>query len=89
MRSMKSRLGMLSLLALSMMDTSNDGMGFHSPKETHEERERRIYETELKLAKSRGLKEFHYGIKSVFAVNQRVADKKAMKMGIYNSKQAT
>jgi hypothetical protein len=47
------------------------------PKETDEERKRRIAKAEIERAKANGLKEFFYGENSLCALNQKNADKKA------------
>jgi len=54
---------------------------FIEPKETDEERERRLSDAEIKRNKDRGLTQFFYGTNSVWAINKSVADKKAKKKG--------
>ena len=77
---MKSKLGMMSMFAaMAMMgtETPHRERKYVKPKETDEERKRRIAKAEIKRAKANGLKEFFYGKNSVWAINQKNADRKA------------
>jgi len=79
-----SKAHMIGLIAMAMI-----GMGTSTPerkrevhdgpKETEEERKRRLAQREIKLAIGNGLKEFVYGENSLYALNQKNADKKARK----------
>ena len=78
--SMKSKLGMMSMFAaMAMMgtETPHREREYIEPKETDEERKRRIAKAEIERVKANGLKEFFYGENSVWALNQKNADKKA------------
>ena len=80
---MKSKLGMISMFAaMAMMgtETPRRKREYQEPKETDEERKRRIAKAEIERAKANGLKEFFYGENSLFALNQKSADKKARKL---------
>ena len=81
--SMKSKLGMLSMFtAMAMMstETSNEMREYlEQPKESEEERKRRLAKSEIERYKAQGLTEFFYGENSLWALNQKSADKKARK----------
>ena len=47
------------------------------PIETDEDKKRRLAQAEIKRNKANGLKEFFYGENSLYALNQKNADKKA------------
>ena len=77
---MKSKLGMMSMFAaMAMMgtETPRREREYQEPKETDEERKHRIAKAEIERAKANGLKEFFYGKNSLYALNQKNADKKA------------
>jgi len=79
---MKSKLGMVSMLSAMAMiglEGSNRIQNFY-PMETDEEKKQRRYNAEIKRKKANGLKEFFYGENSLYALNQKNADKKARKM---------
>ena len=80
---MKSKLGMLSMFtAMAMMstETSNEMREYiEQPKESEEERKRRLAKSEIERYKAQGLTEFFYGENSLWALNQKSADKKARK----------
>ena len=81
--SMKSKLGMYGIFAaLAMMGTETPhGMNeYQKPKETEEERKRRLAKAEIERYKAQGLKEFFYGENSLWALNQKSADRKARKL---------
>jgi hypothetical protein len=76
----KNKLHMLGLLgAMAMMGTETPHIEreYIEPKETDEQRKRRIAKAEIERAKANGLKEFFYGENSVWAINQKNADRKA------------
>ena len=76
---MKSKLGMMSMFAaMAMMGTETPNRTRdYEPKETDEEKKRRLAKAEIERNKANGLKEFFYGENSVWAINQKNADKKA------------
>ena len=80
---MKSRLGIYGLFAaMSMMGTgAYNETKEYEPKETEEQKRRRLSKFEIKRNKSNGLNEFFYGENSVWAINQKNADKKAKRKG--------
>ena len=80
--SMKSKLGMMSMFAaLAMMGTETPRgiREYQEPKESEEERKRRLAKAEIERYKAQGLTEFFYGENSLWALNQKSADKKARK----------
>ena len=80
--SKKGQSGIMSMLAaLAMYGTETPhGMRKHiEPKESEEERKRRLAKAEIERNKANGLKEFFYGENSLWALNQKSADKKARK----------
>ena len=80
--SMKNKLGMLSMFtAMAMMstETSNKMHEYREPKESEEERKRRLAKFEIERYKAQGLTEFFYGENSLWALNQKSANKKARK----------
>ena len=76
---MKSMLGMYAFAAMAMSAgfSSNNRERYNEPKETEDEKKKRLAEAKIKSNKSKGLKEFFYGEISVWAINQKNADKKA------------
>lgn len=77
---MKSKLGMISMFAAwAMMGTETPhGMReYREPKESEEERKLRLAKAERERYKAQGLKEFFYGENSLWALNQKSADRKA------------
>ena len=77
---MKNKLGLISMMAFAMMEggTSYTDNDYKEPKETDEQRNLKIAKTKIKRYKANGLKEFFYGSNnSVWAINQKNADKKA------------
>ena len=82
--SMKSKLGMMSMFAaLAMMGTPHGMREYREPKESEEERKRRLAKAEIERYKAQGLSEFFYGENSLWALNQKSADKKARKRHWY------
>lgn len=81
MSKMKSMLGMYALAAMAMSGDlgGNNRERYIEPKETDEEKKQRLAKAEIERNKSNGLKEFFYGENSVWALNQKSADKKARK----------
>ena len=75
----KNKLHMLGLLgAMAMMGTETPNRTRdYEPTETDEEKKRRLAKAEIERNKANGLKEFFYGENSVWAINQKNADKKA------------
>ncbi len=76
---MKSILGMYALAAMAMSDDlgGNNRERYIEPKETDEEKKQRLAKAEIEMNKANGLKEFFYGENSVWAINQKNADRKA------------
>jgi predicted RNA-binding protein with PUA-like domain len=79
MSKMKSILGMYTLVAMAMSGdlNGNSRERYIEPKETDEEKKRRLAKAEIERNIAKGLKEFFYGENSVWAINQKNADKKA------------
>jgi hypothetical protein len=78
----KSILGMYALAmgALAFDPLTNKSYREHvEPKETEEERKKRLAKAEIERYKAQGLTEFFYGENSLWALNQKSADKKARK----------
>lgn len=77
---MKSMIGMAAMMtALAYGGTSGTPPDFREPKETEEERKSRLAKAERERYKAQGLTEFFYGENSLWALNQKSADKKARK----------
>ncbi len=76
---MKSMLGMYVFAAMAMSSDlgGNSQKRYVEPKETDEEKKKRLAKAEIERNKAKGLKEFFYGENSVWAINQKNADKKA------------
>ena len=70
-------LGLLGVMAMMGTETPHIERKYIEPKETDEQRKRRIAKSEIERAKANGLKEFFYGENSVWAINQKNADRKA------------
>jgi hypothetical protein len=78
MSKMKSMLGMYALAAAAMaMGADVPSRRYIEPKESEEEIKQRLAEAEIERNKSRGLKAFFYGEKSLWARDQKNADRKA------------
>lgn len=81
----KKLLGIASMFAaMSAMSVSNHGSSpaireEYLPKETEEKKKKRLKAIDKKLNENKGLKEFFYGENSLWALNQKNADKKAKK----------
>ena len=75
---MKAMIGMAAMMtALAYGGNSGTTPDLSEPKETEEERKRRLAKAEIERNKANGLKEFFYGENSLWALNQKNADKKA------------
>ena len=70
-------LGLLGAMAMMGSEMPHQEREYVKPKETDEQRKRRIAKAEIERAKANGLKEFFYGENSVWAINQKNADRKA------------
>jgi hypothetical protein len=80
MSKMKSMIGMAAMMtALAYGGSSGTTPDFREPKETDEERKVRLAKAEIERYKAQGLTEFFYGENSLWALNQKSADKKARK----------
>ena len=77
--------GIKSMLGIYAMAMSMGGLGGNSrkryiePKESEEKKKQRLANAEINRNKANGLKEFFYGEHSLWALNQKSADKKAHK----------
>ncbi len=72
-------LSMLGALAMMGAETPHGMRQHREPTETEEERKRRVAKAEVQRYKAQGLTEFFYGDNSLWALNQKAADKKARK----------
>ena len=72
---MKSMLVIYALAAGNL--GGNNRERYIEPKETDEEKKQRLAKAEIERAKVNGLKEFFYGENSLYALNQKNANKKA------------
>lgn len=81
MSKMKSMFGMYALAAMAMSGDlgGNNRERYIEPKETEEDRKARLAKAEIERYKAQGLTEFFYGENSLWALNQKSADKKARK----------
>ena len=78
MSKMKSMLGMAAIMtALAYGGTSGTTPDYYELKETEEERKARLAKEERERYKAQGLTEFFYGENSLWALNQKSADRKA------------
>lgn len=84
----KKMLGMLGIMGAMMAMGNTNPYGLddsEQPKESEEEKklrlERKQKNAEIEQNKANGLTEFLYGENSVWALNQKTADKKAKKKG--------
>jgi len=79
MSKMKSMLGMYALTATAMSGDlgGNKRERYIEPKETDEEKKQRLAKAEIERYKAQGLTEFFYGENSLWALNQKSADRKA------------
>jgi hypothetical protein len=76
----KNKVHMLGLFAAMVMmgnEMPHAEREYVKPKETDEQRKRRLVKAEIERAKVNGLKQFFYGENSVWAINKKNADRKA------------
>jgi hypothetical protein len=81
---MKSMLGLsLMMASLSMANHNNSPRirDEYLPKETEEQKRKKQKAIDKKINEAKGLKEFFYNSNSLWALNQKSADKKANKKG--------
>lgn len=72
MSKMRAMLGMAAMMtALAYGGNSGTTPDLSEPKESEEERKRRLVKAEIERNKANGLKEFFYGENSVWAINQK------------------
>ncbi len=80
MSKIKSILGLAAMFtAMAYGGKSGTTPNIKEHAESDEERKERINKAEIERCKAQGLKEFFYGENSLFALNQKSADKKAKK----------
>lgn len=85
MSKMKSMLGLAAMMtALAYGETSGTTPDYREPKETEEERKARLAKAERERYKAQGLTEFFYGDNSLWALNQKSADRKARQRHFLN-----
>lgn len=73
-------LGIAAMMtALTYGGRSGTTPDFREPKETEEQRKTRLSKLERERYKAQGLTEFFYGENSLWALNQKSADRKANK----------
>ena len=78
MSKMKSMLGIAAMMtALAYGGNSGTTPDYYEQKETDEERKARLAKAERERYKAQGLTEFFYGENSLWALNQKSADRKA------------
>lgn len=78
----KTKLGLISMfssLALMGFDSPHGMRENRQPKETDEERKSRLAKAQIERYKAQGLTEFFYGDNSLWALNEKSADRKARK----------
>lgn len=75
------RKSFMMAMAAAMIGMDNPGIHgpYVEPKESPEERDHRLNQAEIRRNLERGLKEYIYGQNSLWALNQKSADKKARK----------
>lgn len=82
---MKNKLGLLAMMGAMMPMDRSTAYGLSNNEqpieETEEQKQKRLAQAEIKQYKANGLTEFFYGENSVWALNQKTADKKAKKKG--------
>lgn len=80
MSKMKSMLGLYALTLGAMAYDPSTNKTYREPiepKESEEERKRRLAKAEIERYKAQGLTEFFYGENSLWALNKKSADRKA------------
>jgi len=75
--SIKSKLRMIGIFAALAMIGAETTREHREPKESEEERKRRLAKAEIERYKAKGLTDFFYGKNSLWALNKNSADKKA------------
>lgn len=82
----KQILGLIAMAAAMLGNNPlhNSSRSEFVESETKEQREKRMQKAQIQRNKKRGLKEFFYGNKSLWALNQKSADKKAKKLNLLN-----
>lgn len=70
-------MSMFAALAMLETETPHGHREYTEPKESEKERKRRLDKAEIERYKTQGLKEFFYGKNSLWALNQKSADRKA------------
>ena len=79
---MKEKVLLLGLLAASMHDNFHDGQSYAVDRESEHDKKVRLANEEIERKKSKGLKEFIIEGVSIWANNQKNADKKARKLNL-------
>lgn len=79
---MKSKALLLGLMAASMFDNNHDGQSYAIDRESEHDKKVRLANEEIERKKSKGLKEFIIEGVSIWAINQKNADKKARKLNL-------
>lgn len=69
--------GMFAAMAMMGTETPHGMREYREPKETEQERKKRLAKAEIERYKAQGLTEFFYGENSLWALNQKSADRKA------------
>lgn len=72
---------MLQLAALTAMDSNNYLLDDEERRDRRESMDKTNYKSDKDRATQKGLKEFDYTGRKVYAINQKNADKKARKLG--------
>lgn len=81
MSKMKAMLGMAAIFtAMAYGEKSETTPNIEEHIESEEERQKRKTKAQIERYKAQGLKEFFYGENSLWALNQKSADKKAKKL---------
>jgi hypothetical protein len=81
MSKMKSMIGIAAMMtAMAYGGSSGTTPDLNEHEESEENKKKRFAKAEIERNKSNGLKEFFYGENSVWAINQKNADKKAKKL---------
>lgn len=66
---------------LAMAGDNGKGVYTEYSSETREEREKRLAEAQERINEAKGMTKFHYGENSLWALNQKSADRKAQTRG--------
>lgn len=81
MSKISSVFGMYALAAMAMSASSPSNSERRSSTESENERNQRLSDAEIQRNLRNGLKEFHYAENSLWARDQKNADRKATKKG--------